>query len=109
MESEERLEPKKRKIYTREYKVGAVRLTTEGGQSIIRVARDLGISKNTLWNWRKQLRTDPKDAFPGKGRMKPLEEENRRLRRENQVLREERVFLKKAAVWLAQEAHQSTD
>ena len=109
MESEEHLEKRERKVYTREYKVEAVRLTTESGQSVGRVAQDLGINKNTLWNWRKQLQTDPQDAFPGKGRMKPLEDENRRLRRENQVLRQERDFLKKAAVWLAREAHQSTD
>lgn len=108
MESEDQLE-QKRKVYTREYKVEAVRLTTESGQSVARVAQDLGINKNTLWNWRKQFLTDPQDAFPGKGRMKPLEDENRRLRRENQVLRQERDFLKKAAVWLAREAHQSTD
>ena len=109
MESEEPLEQKKRKIYTREYKVEAVRLTTGSGQSVARVAQDLGLSKNTLWKWRQQLQADPPDAFPGKGRMKPLEEENRRLRRENLVLRQERDFLKKAAVWLAREAHPSTD
>jgi transposase len=109
MGSEEPLEQKQRRVYTREYKVEAVRLTTEGGQSVARVARDLGINENTLWNWRKQLLAAPQDAFPGKGRMKPLEEENRRLRRENLVLRQERDFLKKAAVWLAREAHQSTN
>lgn len=109
MESEGPLEQKQRKVYTREYKVEAVRLTTEGSRSVVQVAKDLGLSKNTLWKWRQQLLADPPDAFPGKGRMKPLEEENRRLRRENQVLRQERDFLKKAAVWLAREAHQSTD
>jgi transposase len=109
MEPEDHLEQKQRRVYTREYKVEAVRLTTEGGQSVARVAQDLGINENNLWRWRKELLTAPQDAFPGKGRMKPLEEENRRLRRENQVLRQERDFLKKAAVWLAREAHQSTD
>jgi transposase len=109
MESEEPLEPKQRKVYTREYKVEAVRLATENGKSLAQVAKDLGINKNTLWNWSRELRRDQQNAFPGKGRMKPIEEENRRLRRENQVLRQERDFLKKAAVWLAQEAHPSTD
>jgi len=109
MESEEQLEPRRRRVYDREFKVEAVRLATENGKSLARVARDLGINENTLWNWRQQLRSDPQSAFPGKGRMKPIEEENRRLRRENQVLRQERDFLKKAAVWLAQEAHPSTN
>jgi transposase len=109
MESEGQLEPRRRRVYDREFKVEAVRLTTENGKSLAQVARDLGINENTLWNWSRQLRSDPQTAFPGKGRMKPTEEENRRLRRENQVLRQERDFLKKAAVWLAQEAHPSTD
>jgi transposase len=94
-----------RKVYTREYKIEAVRLTTEGGVSVAQAARDLGVNENTLHKWRQQLGADPQQAFPGKGHMKPLEEENRRLRRENAILREERDFLKKAAVWLAREAH----
>ena len=104
------MEPeKKRKIYTREFKVEAVRLATETGQKVSQVARDLGLNENTLWRWRRLLKDDPQAAFPGRGRLKPQEEELRRLRRENQILRQERDFLKKAAVWLAQEAHPSTD
>jgi transposase len=104
------MEPeKKRKVYTREFKTEAVRLAAESGQPARQVARDLGINENTLWKWRKQLKDDPQTAFPGRGRLKPQDEELRRLRRENQVLRQERDFLKKAAVWLAQEAHSSTD
>jgi transposase len=94
-----------RKIYAREYKIEAVRMTTEGGVSVAQAARDLGVNENTLHKWRQQFRADSQQAFPGKGHMKPLEEENRRLRRENAILREERDFLKKAAVWLAREAH----
>jgi transposase len=104
------MEPeKKRKVYTREFKVEAVRLTTEPDQSVAQVARDLGLNENTLWRWRQQLKDEPQAAFPGRGRLKPQEEELRRLRREVQVLRQERDFLKKAAVWLAREAHSSTD
>jgi transposase len=104
------MEPeKKRRVYTREFKVEAVRLATETGQAVSQVARDLGLNENTLWRWRQQLKDDPQAAFPGRGRLKPQEEELRRLRRENQILRQERDFLKKAAVWLAREAHSSTD
>jgi len=104
------MEPeKKRKVYTREFKVEAVRLATEAGQSVSQVARDLGLNENTLWRWHRHLKDDPQTAFPGRGRLKPQEEELRRLRRENQILRQERDFLKKAAVWLAREAHSSTD
>jgi transposase len=94
-----------RKTYSREYKIEAVKLTTRGGLTVAQAARDLGLNENTLHKWRQQLRADSEHAFPGKGHMKPLEEENRKLRRENAILKEERDFLKRAAVWLAREAH----
>ena len=100
---------KKRKVYTQEFKLEAVRLTTEPDQSVAKIARDLGLSENTLWRWCKEFKDDPHAAFPGQGKLKPQDEELRRLRREVQVLRQERDFLKKAAVWLAREAHSSTD
>lgn len=103
------LPKEKRKVYTREFKLNAVRLATEGDHSVAQTARDLGINENTLHKWRQQFRGDPQDAFPGKGRLKPQDEELRQLRRENQRLRQERDFLKRAAVWLAREAHKSTD
>jgi transposase len=103
------LEEKPRRKYTREFKLEALRLAAESGHSVAQVARDLGIPDNTLFRWRQQLKNDPQAAFPGKGRLKPEQEELRRLRRENKLLQQERDFLKKAAVWLAQEAHRSTD
>jgi len=102
-------ERKPRKTYTREFKLNAVRLTTAGDVTVAQVARELGIHENTLHKWRQQLRADPKQAFPGKGRLKPDEEEVRRLRRENLRLKQENEFLKRAAVWLAREAHGSSD
>lgn len=98
-----------RKVYTREFKVNAVRLTIEGGISVAQAARDLGVNENTLHKWRQRLSADREQAFPGKGKLKPEADELRRLRRENQVLRQENAFLKRAAVWLAREAHRSTD
>jgi transposase len=99
----------RRKVYTREFKLEAVRLAVAGETSVAQVARDLGINENTLHKWKQQLRADPEQAFPGRGRLKPQDEELRRLRRETLKLRQEVLFLKKAAVWLAQEAHPSTD
>jgi len=97
-------EKKPRKSYTREFKIEAVRLTTEGGISVAQAARDLEINENTLHNWRRQFRQW--GAGPGAGKEALSQaEEIQRLRRENAKLREERDFLKKAAVWLAKEAH----
>jgi transposase len=102
-------EKRPRKTFTREFKLNAIRLTTTGGVSVAQAARDLGINENTLHKWRQAVRQDPGQAFPGKGHLKPIEEENRRLRRENKMLQDEVKFLKRAAVWLAREAPRSTE
>jgi transposase len=97
-------EKKPRKAYTREFKIEAVRMTTEGGISVAQAARDLEINENTLHNWRRQFRQWGAAPNAGKEALSQAEE-IQRLRRENAKLREERDFLKKAAVWLAKEAH----
>ncbi len=85
-----------RRSFSREFKLEAVRLVTEGGLSVAQAARDLGVQESVLGRWRKQLAEDPAEAFPGKGHLKSQDEELRRLRRENEILRQERDILKKA-------------
>ncbi len=85
-----------RKQYTREFKLEAVRLVTEGGLSLAQAARDLGLNDNMLSRWKKEFeqgRQEGQSAFPGHGR--PHDEELTRLQRENEVLRRERDILKK--------------
>jgi transposase len=108
LEEQQQQQQPPRKVYTREFKLEAVRLSMEPGRTVVGVARELGISDCTLHKWRQELRADPTEAFPGSGRLKPQEEELRRLRRALQRAEQERDFLKKAALWLAQEAHRST-
>jgi len=85
-----------RRTFTKEFKEDAVRLVTERGLPVARAAQDLGIHENTLHKWINQYKADTNEAFPGKGRLKPKDEELRRLQRENAVLKEERDILKKA-------------
>lgn len=85
-----------RRSFSREFKLEAVRLVTEGDLSVAQAARDLGVAESVLGRWKKQQEEDPVEAFPGKGRLKSQDEELRRLRRENEVLRQERDILKKA-------------
>lgn len=87
---------KRRRRFSREFKIEAVRMVTEGGHRQSVVARDLGIRPDLLRRWRRQLEADPVHAFPGEGLLKPGEEEVRQLQRENRRLREEREILKKA-------------
>ena len=72
----------KRKSYDQEFKISAVKMVTEGGMSASRVSRDLGINENSLYKWKKQYLEDQQNAFPGKGRMKPEEEELRKVKKE---------------------------
>ena len=85
----------RRRSFSREFKVEAVRLVTEGGLSLSQAARDLGVVESVLGRWKKQLDEDPVEAFPGQGHLKSQDEELRRLRRENEILRQERDILKK--------------
>jgi transposase len=86
-----------RRTFTREFKVEAVRMVTEGGHRLAQVARDLELDAKLLRRWREALaQEEAAKAFPGKGHQKPEEEELRRLRRDNERLRQEREILKKA-------------
>ena len=82
-----------RKSYNEEFKREAVRLAQERG-NIRAAARDLGISDNTLQNWKKQLQQTPENAFPGNGN--PRDKETAQLQRELRRLKEENEILKKA-------------
>ena len=93
-----------RRKFSREFKIEAVRLITEGGQSIAETARELGVNASLLGRWKQQLTENGGQAFPGKGRMKPLEEEVRRLQRDLKRVRQERDFLKKATAFFARES-----
>jgi transposase len=95
---------KERKIYPPEFKADAVRLVTEQGYKTSEAARNLGIHQSALNRWRKELATDGKNAFPGKGHLTPEKEELLRLRKEVQRLRMEREILKKAAAFFAKES-----
>ena len=88
---------KKRKSFSKEFKLEAVQLVIEGGNSIAQVSRDLGIRPALLGRWKQEYEHDQGNAFPGQGQLKP-EDELRHLRRENARLRMERDILKKAAV-----------
>ena len=93
----------KRRKYERECKVEAVKLVTGEGRAGAEVARNLGIHENLLYKWREKYTEDIAHAFPGKGRLKPAEEELRRMRRELADVTQERDILKKALAIFSKE------
>lgn len=98
----------KRRQFTREFKLEAVRLAASGEKSVAQVARELGIRASMLRDWKRQVESRPglaaTDVFPGNGQVPSQEEELRRLRREVETLRQERDFLKKTAAYFAKES-----
>ena len=90
--------------YTLEFKLEALKLAETSGKSIAQIERDLGLSEGLLHYWKKKWKQDGREAFPGNGRLKPEDEEIRRLKRENEILRQERDILKKVVSIFSRDA-----
>ncbi len=69
-----------RKTYRANFNREAVRLVAEQGYSMSKAARRLDINVNMLRRWKHQLEEQDSNAFPGKGRLLPEQEELRPLR-----------------------------
>jgi transposase len=87
---------KKRRTYSREFKLEALRLVETTGKSMAEIERDLGIGAGCLRQWKKKLTADGENAFPGHGNLPADEERMRQLERELEIVRQERDILKKA-------------
>ena len=92
-----------RKTFTDEFRAEAVRLVRDGKRGIAPVARELGISEQTLSRWLKQADID--EGRGPEGALTTAErDELLRLRREKKRLQEERDILKKATAFFAKES-----
>jgi transposase len=86
----------RRRTYSAEFKMEALRLLETSGKTATQLERDLGISDGCLAHWKKKLEEGGLEAFPGHGRVPADQEELVRLRRELEIVRQERDILKKA-------------
>ena len=93
---------KKRRSFSREFKLEAVKLVKEGGIGVAQAARDLGVVETSLRRWIKQYEVDQGEG-PAGVLTSEEKEELRRLRREVRTLRMEREILKKATAFFAKE------
>ena len=92
--------PRARPPYPPEFKAEAIRLVKTSGDPLRRIAKDLGVSDQTLRNWVKQ---DDVDAGRKSGLTSDERTRLRELEREILKLREEREILRKAAAFFAGE------
>ena len=65
---------RKRRSFSREFKLEAVGLMTEGGLSVAQASRDLGTSESVLGRWKRQFMEDSAELsrqgpleIPGRG------------------------------------------
>jgi len=86
--------PRKHKRYDENFKRSAMELWPQGGKSVATIAAELGISTQSLKQWKKKLAVLPATGL-GQRSLPQLEEENRRLRREVRHLAQQRDILKK--------------
>jgi transposase len=87
--------------YPPEFKQEAVRLVRSSpNRSVAQIARELGVSDNSLRSWVKQFEIDEGER---EGLSSEEREELRRLRREVRILRQEKEILRKAAAFFARE------
>ena len=93
--------PKTRPPFPAEFRREAVKLMRDSDKPVPQLAKDLGVSENTLRNWSRQAEVD---AGEREGLTSEQLEELRRLRRENRTLQMEREVLKKAAAFFARES-----
>lgn len=54
-------------MFSREFKLEAVKLVKERGVSVAQAARELDVHENFLRKWMRDAAADPQRAFPGHG------------------------------------------
>ena len=90
----------RRSRFTREFRIEAVRLAREPGNTFASVGRDIGITGAAVRQWAKRLATE---EDPAARKAREEHAELVALRRRVRVLEEEREILAKAAAFLARE------
>lgn len=95
--------PRKRRVFSEEFKQDAVRLVVNEEYSFAAAARAVGVGEQSLRKWHARLAPKPvpcgEDAT-----LDELREENQRLRRELRRAELEREILKKATAYFAKES-----
>jgi transposase len=93
--------PKSKPPYPPEFRREALELIRISGKPIAQVAKDLGVTDQTLRNWKRQAEID---AGKAEGLTTDERAELRELRRRVRTLEMEREVLKKAAAFFARES-----
>lgn len=91
----------KPKVYPAEFKESAVKLAIESKRPVAQTAKELGITRNTLYTWVDKY-CKPKESIMRTD--EHLYDELKRLKKDLARVTQERDLLKKAAVYFAKES-----
>jgi len=92
----------KKKHYTKDFKTQAAKLVFDQEMKVGDVARDLGVAHSSVSLWVRQYKANGGDAFPGKGRLLPWDQERRELEKRLKRAETERDILKKTIGYFAE-------
>ena len=87
-----------RRKYDSDFKRNAVLLSEEPGRTVSEEAENLGVNRELIYRWRRQMRERGELAFPGNGKI-ALTQDQERIRELEKKLKDtemERDILKKA-------------
>ncbi len=101
--ADSRSSPPSRRLFSDEFKQGAVRLIVEEKYSFKAAAAAVGVCEKTLRQWHKALVPPPAPCGENAS-LRELREENQRLRRQLRRAELEREILKKATAYFAKES-----
>ena len=89
-----------RKKFSKSFKLEVVRQLKKGDKSATVLARELGLRRNQLYKWQRQVELKGEAAFSGQGRRAPPSDVEA-LQRRIAELEEENAILKKAEAYFA--------
>ena len=89
------------KQYSTEFKMEAVKRLEKSGETMSKVAAELGVKPTTMQGWVNKYKKSPKEPFVGSGHLSTEDEKLRKLEKEIKDLKEENDILKKAAAYFA--------
>jgi len=90
-----------RKVYSKEFKLQAVKRMLDNKLPATQVAAELGISPNTLRDWAHTYSEKPQEPFVGRGNLRSEDKSRKELEKKIRDLEEENAILKKAAAVFA--------
>lgn len=98
---------RERRKFDKQFKIDAVRLLENSGKTATEIASNLGIPRDALSRWKREVQEENLRVFPGHGN--PRDEEVARLRKELADVTMERDILKKAVAIFSKPEKRNTN